>query len=294
MKTEKFIGHDCISLDNGILKLLVTQSIGPRILSLGFVNGENLLAELPNFVTDCPGCGTFHFYGGHRLWHAPEEPSRTYLPDDEPVIISIFQNGLKATQQTEPKTGLQKSIEIQLIADSAQVTLTHRITNHSLWDVTCAPWAITQFKTGGMAIFPQIKTDTGVLPNRTLTLWPYTEMTNRNVHWGRDYILVQANMTSPFKIGFPNPRGWQAYWLQGTLFVKHAEYNAQAEYYDYGSSSESYCNDKFIELETLAPITTIAPGATATHIETWNLYKDIENPQNEKEAQTLADKLGLA
>ncbi len=294
MKTEKFLGHDCVPLENGILKLLVTQSIGPRILSLGFVNGENLLAELPNFVTDCPGTGTFHFYGGHRLWHAPEIPSRTYLPDDEPVTISIFQNGLKATQQTEPKTGLQKSIEIQLTAGSTQITLTHRITNHGLWDVTCAPWAITQFKTGGTAIFPQIKTDTGVLPNRTLTLWPYTEMANRNVHWGGDYISVQANMTSPFKIGFPNPRGWQAYWLQGILFVKHAEYNAQAEYYDHGSSSESYCNDKFIELETLAPITTIAPGATATHIETWNLYKDIERPQTEEEAQTLAEKLGLA
>lgn len=294
MKTEKFLGHDCVPLENGILKLFVTQSIGPRILYLGFVNGENLLAELPNFVTECPGTGTFHFYGGHRLWHAPEEPSRTYLPDDEPVTISIFQNGIKAAQQTESKTGLQKSIEIQLMAGSTQITLTHRITNHGLRDVTCAPWAITQFKTGGTAIFPQIKTDTGVLPNRTLTLWPYTEMNNRNVHWGSDFILVQASMTSPFKIGFPNPRGWQAYWLHKTLFVKHTEYNAQAEYYDHGSSSESYCNDKFIELETLAPITTIAPGATATHIETWNLYKDIERPQTEEEAQTLADKLGLA
>jgi hypothetical protein len=101
-------------------------------------------------------------------------------------------------------------------------------------------------------------------------------------------------MTSPFKIGFPNPRGWQAYWLNGALFVKHAEYNAQAEYYDYGSSSESYCNDQFIELETLAPITRIMPGDTVTHVETWNLYKDVERPQNENEVQALADKLKLA
>jgi len=294
MKTQNFLNQECVSLENGILKLLVTKSVGPRILSLGFTDGENLLAELPDLVTDCPGTGTFHFYGGHRLWHAPEEPSRTYLPDDEPVEISTFENGLKATQQTEAKTGLQKSIEIQLTADSAQVTLTHRITNHGLWDVTCAPWAITQFKTGGTAIFPQIKTDTGVLPNRFLTLWPYTDMTNPNVYWGSNYILVQVDMASAFKIGFPNPRGWQAYWLNDTLFVKHAEYNAWAEYYDFGSSSESYCNDKFIELETLAPITTIAPGETATHVETWNLYKDIKRPQNEDEAQALADKLGLA
>jgi hypothetical protein len=293
MKTGKFLGQDCVSLENGIIKLLVTQSIGPRILSLGFVDGDNLLAELPDFITDCPGTGTYHFYGGHRLWHAPEELARTYLPDDSPVDISTFENGLKATQQAEPKTGLQKSIEIQLTADSARVVIKHCITSRGLWDVTCAPWAITQLKTGGMAIFPQIRKDTGVLPNRNLTLWPYTDMTDPNVHWGSNYILVQARMTSAFKIGFPNPRGWQAYWLDGALFVKHAEYNAYAEYYDFGSSSESYCNDKFIELETLAPITTITPGGTATHVETWELYKDIERPHNEDEAQALADKLGL-
>lgn len=293
MKTENFLGHECISLENEALKLLITQSIGPRILWFGFKDGDNLFAELPDFVTDCPGSGVFHFYGGHRLWHAPEEPSRTYLPDDSPVDISPLENGLLVTQPTEPKTGLQKSIEIQLNADSARVILTHRITNHGLWDVTCAPWALTQFKTGGIAIFPQSRKDTGVLPNRTLTLWPYTDMTNKNVHWGSNYILVNANMTSPFKIGFPNPRGWQAYWSNSTLFVKHAEYQTQAEYYDYGSSSESYCNDQFIELETLAPIGIIPPGGTVTHVETWNLYKDIARPQNEADAQALADKLGL-
>jgi hypothetical protein len=293
MNTKKFLGQDCVTLENGILKLLVTRSIGPRVLFLGFAGGENLLAELPDFVTDCPGTGTFHFYGGHRLWHAPEEPSRTYLPDDEPVDISPFDGGLKVTQQTETKTGLQKSIEIQLTADSARVTLTHRLTNRGLWDVTCAPWAITQFKTGGTAIYPQIKADTGVLPNRSLTLWPYTDMTNPNVHWGSNYIIVQADMKSAFKIGFPNPRGWQGYWLNGTLFVKRADYVERAEYYDFGCSSESYLNDKFVELETLAPITTIVPGGTATHIETWDLYKNTERPQNERDVQSLADKLGL-
>ena len=122
------------------------------------------------------------------------------MPDDDPVNISLFENGIKVTQPTELKTGLQKSIEIQLPADSAHVTLTHSLTNIGLWDVTCAPWAITQFKTGGMAIFPQIKTDTGVLPNRSLTLWPYTDMTSPNVH----YFSIQDR--------FP-----QSAWLAGIL-----------------------------------------------------------------------------
>jgi hypothetical protein len=293
MKTVDFLGHECYTFTNERLKLLVTRSVGPRILFLGFVEGENLLAELPDFVTDCPGTGVFHFYGGHRLWHAPEQPSRTYLPDDFPVEIAPFENGLLVTQNTEVETGLQKSLEISLSDDMAQVVITHRLTNHGLWPITCAPWAITQLKTGGMAILPQTRENTGVLPNRSLVLWPYTNMTNPNVQWGMTYILVNANMDAPFKVGFPNPRGWLAYWLNGTLFVKHAEYKEQADYFDFGSSSECYCNQSFLELETLAPIGTLAPGATVSHVETWNLYNNIDRPHNEQDVQFLVEKLGL-
>ena len=53
MKTVEFLGHQCCALENGTLKMLVTSPIGPRILSFGFKEGENLLAELP-------GGGVFH------------------------------------------------------------------------------------------------------------------------------------------------------------------------------------------------------------------------------------------
>ena len=292
MKTVEFLGHQCYALENGTLKMLVTSSIGPRVLSFGFKEGENLLAELPNVVTELPGGGVFHFYGGHRLWHAPEELNRTYIPDDSPVDISELEDGLIATQQTEPQTGLQKSMEIHLTGKS-QVVITHFISNHGLWDVTCAPWAITQLKTGGTAILPQTQTDAGMLPNCSLALWSYSDMSNPNVKWGSKFIQISAHMNSPFKIGFPNPRGWLAYWLNGILFVKHAEYKTQGKYYDFGSSSECYCNSQFLELETLAPISVIAPNATISHVERWDIYKDIDCPRDEKQVQLLGEKLAL-
>jgi len=292
METIEYSGYQCVPLENDSLRLLITRSIGPRIISFGFREEENLFAELPNFITELPNGGVFHFYGGHRLWVAPETFETTYIPDDSPVDISPLENGLRITQPVEPQTGLQKSLDI-LLTGETQVVITHQITNHQSQNVTCAPWAITQFKTGGVAILPQATHDTGVLPNRSLALWSYTDMSNPHVVWGREYILVAANMASPFKVGFPNPRGWLAYWLNGTLFVKRADYHPQAEYYDMGSSSECYCNDQFLELETLAPISTIPPRGTAIHVETWNLYKDIDCPQNENEVQALAEKLGL-
>ncbi|GAB4571413.1 MAG: hypothetical protein Fur0017_20410 [Anaerolineales bacterium] len=293
MDIVNFMKQECVSLKNESLHLLVTRSVGPRILSLKLTGGENLLAELPDFVTDCPGTGTYHFYGGHRLWHAPEVPSRTYLPDDYPVDIALIENGLRATQGIETQTGLQKSIDIQLQGDAASLVITHRLSNKGLWSVTTALWAITQFKSGGLGILPQAIEDTGVLPNRNLTLWPYTNPSEPNVKLGKNYILVHADLTEPFKVGFPNPRGWLGYWLDGVLFVKRAAYQAQSNYFDFGSSSECYCNDKFLELETLSPITTIEPGADAVHVERWELYKDIERPNNEHDVQKLVERLGL-
>ena len=293
MKTETFLGLECHPLENKSLKLLVTRSVGPRILAFGFKDGENLFAEVPETVIDLPNGGAFHFYGGHRLWHAPEEPGRTYLPDDSPVDIVTSEQGLTVTQKTEPQTGLQKTIEIRLPGDAPQVVITHYMTNQGAWPVTCALWALTQLKTGGTAILPQTRQDTGVLPHRSLAFWPYTNMVNPNVRWGRNYILLDAELDSPFKVGFPNPRGWLAYWWNGNLFVKRAEYDPRAEYFDFGSSSECYCDHRFIELETLAPIRTIAPGETASHTETWELYKDIDRPRHESDVQQLVETLGL-
>lgn len=293
MKTMNFLGHECVSLENKSLSLMISRSVGPRVLSLSFTGGKNLLAELPDFVTDCPGSGTYHFYGGHRLWHSPEIPGRTYLPDDSPVEIVPVENGYLATQAVEAKTGLQKSMEICLQGDSSRVTITHRLFNHGLWPVTCAPWTITQLKTGGTAILPLSREETGKLPNRTLTLWPYTNLSNPNVKFGKDHILVHADLDEAFKIGFPNPRGWLAYWLDGALFVKHASYDSQSNYFDFGSSSECYCDSRFIELETLAPASPIQPGTSVTHVETWEIFNHADCPRDETGVRSLLEKFGL-
>lgn len=288
-----FLDLDCAALENEHLSLLVTQSVGPRIISLRLNGGGNLFAELPDFVTKRPDGKDFHFRGGHRLWHAPESMPRTYALDNEPVEIIQTGDSLSVTQQVEAETGIEKSMRISLTRDKAQVILHHTLTNRGLWSIECAPWAITQFKTGGVAILPQWSGQTDLLPNRSLALWPYTNIASPHVTWGNEYILVRAETQPPFKVGFPNPRGWLAYWLEGTLFVKRAAYDPQSSYYDHGSSSECYCNSHFLELETLAPIGELEPGASVTHIETWELYADVERPTDEAGVKRIVSELGL-
>jgi hypothetical protein len=293
MDTIKFQDFDCVLLENKTISLLVTQSVGPRIISLRFNGGNNLFAELPDFVTKRPDGSLFHFYGGHRLWHAPENMPRTYELDDGPVEIIPTEKSLSAMQQAEIQTGIEKSMRISLMGDKPQVIIRHTLINRGPWSVECAPWAITQFRTGGVAILPQSREQLDFLPNRSLALWSYTDLTSPQVSWGNRYILVRAEMSSPFKVGFPNPRGWLAGWLDDTLFVKRAAFDAQADYYDFGSSSECYCNDRFLELETLAPIGKLAPGESVTHTENWELYADVAFPKNEDTVQSIVEKLGL-
>jgi len=201
---------DCIPLENRRLHLEIARSIGPRILSLNLDGGPNLLAELPDVVTLRSDGKAYAFYGGHRLWLSPEDAILSYGLDDRPAEIIPIENGLKITKPTEVDTGIEKTIQVVLPDQSPKVIITHQLKNCSSTPVKYAPWAITQLRTGGVAVLPMNDADTGFLPNRNLVLWPYTELGKRNIQLGRQYLMLNAAMKAPFKVGFANPVGWQS------------------------------------------------------------------------------------
>ena len=143
MNSTRFLGLDCVELVNDSLRLLVTQSVGPRVLALQLHGKASPFAELPSLTIDLPGLAPWHFYGGHRLWQAPEVATSTYLPDDRPVEIKAVPNGLQVAQPVEPKTGLQKSLRIHLPDRGATVIVDHTLCNQGREPVSCAPWAIS-------------------------------------------------------------------------------------------------------------------------------------------------------
>ena len=133
---------------------------------------------------------------------------------------------------------------------------------------------------GGVGIFPQPQGNTnaaGLLANRQLSIWPYTRMQDPRLVLRDDCILIHAEPAlPPIKIGYFNPHGWQAYWIDGVLFVKRFDAIAGAAYPDGGCNTETYCNNKFIELESLGCLAPLAPGATIVHTETWELYDSLD------------------
>ena len=277
MKSIEYMGLRCLEMTFGQFSIIVTESVGLRVISLRFDGGVNLFAELPGVKLESPDAGSYHFYGGHRLWHAPEDPRITYLPDDQPVKVEPIEEGISLTQPVEVKTGIQKEMQIRFDESVHQLKISHVLRNLGENSVTLAPWAITQLTPGGIAVLPQftgLSDGNGTLPNRSITLWPYTNINSPHIEWGNKYILVRADMENgKLKIGYPNREGWLAYWRGPDLFIKRSDYRPGEPYFDFGSSSECYCDPRFLELETLGPITTISSGESVTHQEIWEVHR---------------------
>jgi hypothetical protein len=240
-----------------------------------------MFADLGNEFIETP-YGQFYFRGGHRLWHSPEAMPRTYIADNDGATVSDIPGGVRIDQPSEAWTHIAKSIEIRLNENQPQVIIRHELRNDGPWAVEFAVWALTALRLGGVGIFPQPVGNAdpaGLLANRQISIWPYTKLDDPRLALRDDFILVRATPSlPPIKLGYFNPHGWQGYYLDGILFIKRFDPLPGANFPDGGCNTETYCNHKFIELETLAPLTKLAPGETAAHTETWELHHGLDHP----------------
>jgi hypothetical protein len=249
-----------------------------RITGLTFAGKTNLLADVSDAAPIATPYGDFRFLGGHRLWHSPEAMPRTYIPDT-PVTVTELSDGVILEAQTEAGTGIRKRIEIRLAPDKPSVTLTHTLINDGIWTVELAPWAITQFRLGGTAVLPMPVgnvDEAGLLPNRQISLWPYASVNDPRLKLSDEFVLFKADALPPFKLGYFNPHGWMAYYVNGFLFRKTFDAHTTTTYPDNNCNAEMYCNDKFVELESLGPLGKLEPGGKVVHIETWELLYGLE------------------
>lgn len=145
-------GGAALRLASRALELVVTTSVGPRVVELRSRAGRagNLFLQRP---PDEPRAHGYLFRGGHRLWHSPEDIVRTYQPDDAPLAVQALRGGGALTQPTEQKTGLQKAMAIELLGERT-VKVTHRLTNRDRRPVECAPWALTMLRPSGYGVLP--------------------------------------------------------------------------------------------------------------------------------------------
>jgi hypothetical protein len=285
---------NCYRLSNGMMELVVTSDVGPRVMRCGFVGGENILKEYPDQMGKVGG-QDWRIYGGHRLWHAPESRPRTYSPDNSPLSVQIEGDRIALTQPVEPETGIEKSLALRLDPHRNHAVLAHTLTNRGSWEIELSPWAVTVVAPGGRAILPQepfVPHSEKVLPARSLAIWHYTDMSDPRWTWGEKFIQLRqdSSLDHNEKVGIHNAQGWAAYQLGEVLFLKRFAYDPQGVYPDFNSNTEVYTGGDMLEVETLGPLTRLAPGGSVEWIEHWFLHS-LEVSEREEEMSLLLDPL---
>ncbi len=271
---------NCYRIANGEVELIVTGDVGPRIMRYGFAGGQNVFKEFAEQLGKS-GEGTFQLRGGHRLWKAPEDAVGSWAPDNVPVEVHITPQGVVAREPVEPLTGLQKEIEVALAPEGSAVTVTHRLYNRGIFPLEFSAWAMSMMAPGGQAItgFPPRGKHPDVLPpTNPLVMWAYSDLSDKRWTFTKKYMGLRQDPANPepTKLGLFNPRTWVAYLLRGEMFLKQAQADPAKQYPDFGCSFETFTNGDFLEMETLSPLTKVPPAGSVSHVEHWNLYRNMK------------------
>jgi hypothetical protein len=269
---------NCFRVSNGEAELILTSDIGPRIVRFGFTGGQNLFHE---FEAQLGGSGepVWMPRGGHRLWIAPEDPVRSYVPDNAAIAVRVTDGAIEATQPVEDLTGIEKKMTVKM--DAAGVEVVHTLRNTGGAAVHLAPWALTMMAAGGHGIHgfpPRGEHPAALAATNPLVMWAFTDLADPRWRLSRKYLVLrqEPGNAAPQKLGAYNERTWGAYLLNGELFIKRYYPAApSSEYPDFGCSFETFTNADFLELETLGPLQRLSPGEATSHTERWSLHRDI-------------------
>ncbi len=277
-----------LKLSNGQVELIVSLDVGPRILSYRLKEGDNVFAEYPDQLGKS-GEDSWMIRGGHRLWVSPEDPARTYVPDNGPVAYAEIGPGhVRLTPKPESSVGLQKEIDLKLDPEGTGVTLVHRVKNVGTQPTDLAIWALSVMAPGGVEVIPlppsrphpggseNARGPEDFAPVTALVLWSYTDLADSRYTLRPDAIVLRQDKDrAATKIGLANTVGAVGYLNGGTLFVKRFAYEPGASYPDRGVNFETYTDQNMLEIETLGPLTRLAPGQAVEHTETWELVGNV-------------------
>jgi hypothetical protein len=277
---------NCYRYANDKFELVVTTDIGPRIIHFGWKGQENQFVVIPE-TSGKTGGGQWQLYGGHRLWNAPEHFPNSYYPDNWSIEIKEEKGFIRLVQPVEMATLIQKEMDIYLTGESEGVRVLHRLRNCAKEPKELAPWSITALTPGGIGIIPFVlnKDDPAPKPSLVFSAWDYTDMADSRIQWMNTCLLVRQDPGKPrwLKVGLNSLQGRMAYLRGADLFIKEFAALPGQKYADNGSIEECWTNDRYLELEALAPLQIVEPGQSVEHTETWSLIKLTRLPGNSEE-----------
>ena len=278
-------------LANDEVELLITLDVGPRVISYRHQSGPNLFKTFDDQLGKSSE-PDWQIRGGHRLWIAPETTS-SYFPDNQPVSFSLIgENHVRLRTPAETESGIEKELEIVLDEKTSRVTINHIITAARTSTSDIALWGLTVFKSGGKAVIPMPPrslhpndlsptekkpgndASLDLLPNRSISLWAYTDLSDPRFKWYEDRLEISqhANMAST-KLGFLHQMKTAHYEVDGYRFSKTIDYRKDATYPDGNCNLEIFTDGTMLELESLGPLVALKKDERIIHTESWSLNR---------------------
>ena len=288
-----FAGHKCVRMYNDTVELFVTIDMGPRVLGYNLLGKDNMFCVLKdtdgNFndevFSNYYWPGAYHkTTGGHRIWVAPESKPETYYPDNDPIEYQVRESTwavggksiifLPAPQKCND---VKLALEIEFMGGS-KIRVHQKVQNLAPYPRTMAIWGISMLNYKGIELIKHNTYDNGLLPNRKISLWSYSDSADKRFINTSKYmgIKMDTSATTAFKFGTDSRFGEAVYCTDDQVFIcRYPTYHDSAEYVDNGCSFESYTSDCVMELETLDCLREFKPNQEIAFKIIWEI---VDNP----------------
>ncbi len=217
----------------------------------------------------------------------------TYCPDNGRCEFTAKGNSIIVTAPVTP-FGKKFEITAAISEEKLEVGITHRIYNLSGKPCEFAPWSITSLARGGVCLIPLCTAETGYLPNRVMSLWDYSNISNPRFRLTDSEARLYQDRCAekPFKVGFSVDDGFAAYAVNGQIFAKCFPPYRKGIYPDFCCNVETYTNRLFLECELVGEMRTVQSGDAAELCEEWRIFDgDIDFKSDINAKQYIAEKI---
>jgi hypothetical protein len=302
---EPLTFDDTVMLDNGVVQLGVTPSVG-RVMHFGWIGGENLIWVNNESVKNEPPHGSqgpYYNYGGDKLWPTAQAlwdmatGNKGWPPDgtiDGGPWQIIEQSDRAITIESQPSNayGIVVRRTFTLSEDEPTVTIDNVYERVKPNPMPLIIWSVTQ-------INPPDRVWMDQHPDRPMIHDPYLLFDEKDASLlsGRvsDFgdgkaggIELELGLWGSNAVKVGTLGRWIAGQLGDTLFLQHTDYHPDQPYPEL-SSVQLYVSEPYSELELHSPMQHLNVGETLENTVTWRLMKLSETADPAAEFESLSE-----
>ncbi len=268
-----------IKLNNGKVELTFSTAYG-RIMSFHQIGQPNVLWNNDNNLR-LPYLRGYPNHGGDKVWLVSQKSrSKLYgkrLPDpyiDGKAWTVVEKSKRSVTVQSVESPVLEIVVQRKITLDAQKpvVVIENRLTCNKQLSVPVYIWQVSQVRRPEFFFMGLCKV---APPEKAYSRYRNNKSKSKISNQG-DALKIVLPADGWDKI---NAWGnWLAAVVGNQLFVQIGSYDSTEKYAD-NSTAQVYCNEYYIEMETLSPCRSVVPGTTLRNRIVWGLL--TRGPGNE-------------